>query len=99
VMRWLGWSVVMGVAAVVCGCQSDMGSSGALGQRMNWQSNSAFHRSATIPDKPLAEMNREELEQTARAINWINEINRGRTSTYPHRWSQEPKLRIWIKCR
>ena len=75
----------MGVAAAVCGCQSDMGPSGAVGQRMNrqsdWQSNSGFHRSVTIPDKPFAEMNREEWKKTARAINRINVIARSGTTT------------------
>jgi len=95
-MRWLGWSVAVGVA-VLCGCQSDAGASAARGQQMDWQSGLAFNQSVSIPDKPLEEMNREELEQTARAINWINAVNRGRTSTYPHRWSHEPRVRIWIK--
>ena len=81
----------------LCGCQSNVGASAAAGQRLDWESGSAFHRSISIPDKPLEEMNRDELEQTARAINWINAVNRSRTPTYPQRRSQEPRLRVWIK--
>ena len=95
-MRWLGWSVAIGGVAL-CGCQSNVRASAAAGQRLDWESGSAFHRSISIPDKPLEEMNRDELEQTAQAINWINAVNRSRTSTYPQRWSNEPGLRIWIK--
>lgn len=81
----------------LCGCQFGMspdsstqtGSYGAL--------HDPYFRSVSLPNKPLAKMNREELAHTAQVINSVNEINRGRRSTYRREWVGEPVIRIWIK--
>jgi len=39
-------------------------------------------------------MNREELEKTAQAINWANQINRGYWS---NDWPHERRLDIWME--
>jgi hypothetical protein len=53
-----------------------------------------YPRSVQLPDKPISQMNKQELEQAAQAINWANQINRGyRPSDWPH----ERRLDIWLK--
>jgi hypothetical protein len=39
-------------------------------------------------------MDREELKDTAQAINWANQINRG---YYSYDWPHERRLNIWRK--
>jgi len=87
-----------------CGCQSVQHS----GSSTYWQPSSTFHgysrfgshgyrpypQSVKLPNKPISQMNREELEKTAQAINWANQINRGYHS---YDWPHERRLNIWLK--
>ena len=66
-----------------CGCQS-----------IHHSSSSTYCPSVQLPDKPISQMNEEELEKTAQAINWANQINRG---YYPYDWPHERRLNIWLK--
>ena len=92
------------VLVTLTGCESIHHSNSST----YWQPSSTFHgysrfgshgyrpypQSVKLPNKPISQMNREELEKTAQAINWANQINRGYWS---NDWPHERRLDIWME--
>jgi len=92
------------VLVALTGCESI----GDSGSSTYWQPSSTFDgysrfgsygyrpypQSVKLPNKPISQMDKQELEKTAQAINWANQINRG---YYPYDWPHERRLNIWLK--
>jgi len=99
--RWIQFFTLLLLPGIFAGCESiSQNSTYSSGWHDSYLHNSSWHdygfrpRSVTLPNKPINQMNEEELRQTTRAINWINRANLGYTP-FPHDHFRQ--RRIWIQ--
>jgi hypothetical protein len=99
-MRWISIPALLLLPAIFTGCESNSQSStystgwdDSSYRSSSWYDYGLHPRSITMPNKPISQMNGDELRQTTRAINWINRVNRGYT---PFPYDHFRQRRIWI---